>query len=131
MAQQGYLLDTHCWLWWHIDPDKLGQQAFQLIEDGNNEIFFSVVSAWEITIKHALKRIKLPFPPDSYIPKRLEKSYMEVLPIHLEHALRVGQLPLFHNDPFDRLLIAQAYTEHLTVITKDAPFKQYKIETAW
>lgn len=131
MAQQGYLLDTHCWLWWHIDPDKLGQQAFQLIEDGNNEIFFSVVSAWEITIKYTLNRIKLPFPPDSYIPKRLERSYMEVLPIHLEHALRVGQLPPYHNDPFDRLLIAQAYTEHLTVITKDALFKQYKIETAW
>lgn len=82
MARQGYLLDTHCWLWWHIDPDKLGQQAFQFIEDGNNEIFFSVVSAWEITIKYALNRIKLPFPPDSYIPKRLEKSYMDVLPIH-------------------------------------------------
>ena len=71
MARQGYLLDTHGWLWWHIDPDKLGQQAFQLIEDGNNEIFFSVASAWEITIKYALNRIKLPFPPDSYIPKRL------------------------------------------------------------
>ena len=82
-------------------------------------------------VLYALNRIKLPFPPDSYIPKRLEKSYMDVLPIHLEHTLRVGQLPPYHNDPFDRLLIAQAYTEHLTVITKDALFKQYKIETAW
>ena len=88
-----------------------------------------MVSAWEITIKYGLKKLILPLPPRQYIPKRLEQSYMEVLPIQLSHTLLVGQLPLHHKDPFDRLLIAQAQAENLTVITNDHQFEKYGIET--
>jgi PIN domain nuclease of toxin-antitoxin system len=129
MAKQHYLLDTHCWLWWHADPDKLSASTFQLIENGATKIFFSVVSAWEITIKYSLNKLQLPLPPRKYIPSRLELSYMDILPIQLEHTLRVGQLPVHHKDPFDRLLIAQAQAENLIVITHDSHFAKYEIET--
>lgn len=129
MISQRYLIDTHCWLWWHIDPDKLSRLVFQLIEDGSTEILFSVASAWEITIKYRIKKLKLPLPPRKYIPNRLEKSYMETLAIQLEHALRIEDLPLHHNDPFDRLLIAQAITENLTIITYDKQFDLYGVKT--
>lgn len=129
MAKKRYLIDTHCWLWWHIDPDKLGGSAFKLIENGENVILFSVVSAWEITIKFGLSKLELPLPPEKYIPSRLEQSYMEVLPIQLEHSLRVGQLDPHHKDPFDRLIVAQAQTENLVVITHDPLISLYGVDT--
>ena len=123
-----YLIDTHCWLWWHIDPDRLGKRTIKLIENQESTIFFSIVSAWEIVIKYNSKKIELPLPPSDYIRKRLEISYMEVIPVNLSHVLQVEKLPDHHKDPFDRLLIAQAITEKLTVITADRQFQDYKIK---
>ena len=128
MASHGYLIDTHCWLWWHIDPARLSEPVIDLIEDGATEIFFSAVSAWEITIKYGLKKLTLPLPPEKYIPSRLQHSNMETLPIGLEHALGVSKLPAHHKDPFDRLLIAQALAEKLTIITLDSQFSRYDVE---
>ena len=128
MAAQGYLIDTHCWLCWHIEPERLDQPVLHLIEDGATEIFFSVVSAWEITIKYGLNKLTLPLPPEKYIPSRLRRSYMEILPIELEHTLGVGKLPDHHRDPFDRLLIAQALSEKLTIITQNSQFNSYDVE---
>ena len=128
MALKRFLIDTHCWLWWHIDPDKLSPSIFQLIEKVKTELLFSVVSAWEITIKYSLKKLKLPLPPIKYIPSRLEQSYMEILPIQIEHTLKVGELAPHHKDPFDRLLVAQAQTEKLTVITHDPQFEKYDVD---
>ncbi len=127
-APQSYLLDTHYWLWWHLEPEKISKKIFELIENGNTKITFSVVSAWEIVIKYNLERLKLPMPPYDYIPKRLEISYMDVLPVQLEHVLQVQKLPDFHKDPFDRLLIAQAITEKLTIISADQTFKNYDVK---
>jgi len=88
-----YLIDTHCWLWWHIEPDRLASRTIDLIEDAETVIFFSVVSAWEIVIKYNLKKLRLPLSPSLYITKRLEISYMEVMPVHLAHVLQVERLP--------------------------------------
>ncbi len=123
-----YLIDTHCWLWWHIAPDRLANRTIELIENAETVIFFSVVSAWEIVIKYNLKKLRLPLPPSLYITKRLEISYMDIIPVHLAHVLQVEKLPDYHKDPFDRLLVAQAITENLTVITCDHQFRQYDIE---
>lgn len=128
IKRRNYLIDTHCWLWWHMNPDRLSRQAFELIEDGETSISFSVVSAWEIGIKYSLKKLKLPLHPYEYIPKRLEISYMDVLPVQLEHALQVEKLPDHHKDPFDRLLIAQAVAENLTVISSDRQLQSYNID---
>ena len=127
MEKRGYLIDTHCWLWWHIEPERLSGPALRLIEDGSTNIVFSVVSGWEIIIKYSLQKIKLPFSPYKYIPKRLEISYMEVLSVQLEHVLQVHKLPHHHKDPFDRLLIAQAVAENLTIISKDEQFQAYDV----
>ncbi len=123
-----YLIDTHCWLWWHIEPNRLTNPVIELIENKDSVIFFSVVSAWEIVIKYNLKKIRLPLPPSDYVSKRIEISYMEVMTVHLTHTLQVEKLPDYHKDPFDRLLISQAMTENLAVITSDHQFKQYDVE---
>ena len=129
--QRKYLIDTHCWLWWHIDPKRIGPEAIELIEDGDTTIFFSVVSAWEIVIKYNLNKLRLPFHPYEYIPKRLEISYMDVLPVQLEHALYVEKLPDYHKDPFDRLLVAQVMVEKLTIISGDQQMKAYGIDVVF
>jgi PIN domain nuclease of toxin-antitoxin system len=129
--KQNYLIDTHCWLWWHIEPHRLSRNVMELIEDGDTIISFSVVSAWEIVIKYNLKKLKLPLHPYEYIPKRLEISYMDVLPVQLEHALQVEKLPDHHKDPFDRLLVAQALTEKLTIITSDRQIESYNIDVVF
>ncbi len=94
-------------------------------------MLFSVVSAWEISIKFALNKLELPQPPSKYIPSRLEQSYMEVLPIHLEHSLIVSTLEHLHKDPFDRLIVAQAQAEKLCVITHDPMIGKYGVETTF
>jgi PIN domain nuclease of toxin-antitoxin system len=128
IRKQSYLLDTHCWLWWHIEPERLSERVTKIIEDGDTTIYFSVVSAWEIVIKYHWGKLRLPSSPYDYIPKRLEASFMDVLPVQLEHALRVEKLPRHHNDPFDRLLIAQALTERLTIISLDRQLQAYDLE---
>lgn len=126
-----FLIDTHCWLWWHINPEKLSARASRLIEDGSTDISFSVVSAWEIVIKHNLQKLELPLPPFEYIPRKLEISYMAVMPVHLSHALQVQNLPDYHKDPFDRLLIAQAISEKCLLITDDSQIGRYEVDLFW
>ncbi len=126
--KRGYLIDTRCWLWWHIEPERLDGRIIRLIEDSATDIVFSVVTGWEIVIKYGLQKLKLPFPPYEYIPKRLEISYMEVLPIQLEHVLQVYRLPAHHKDPFDRLLIAQAMVEKLIIISNDRQIQAYDVD---
>ncbi|BBO80295.1 type II toxin-antitoxin system VapC family toxin [Desulfosarcina ovata] len=130
-SKRGYLIDTHCWLWWHIEPSKLSRKVIELVEDGSTTIFFSVVSAWEIVIKYRLQKLRLPLNPYEYIPKRLEISYMDVLPVQLEHTLQVENLPDHHKDPFDRLLIAQAISEKLNLISSDCQMSSYDVEIVW
>ena len=123
----GYLIDTQSWLWWHIEPERLSVQTVKLIEDASVVIYFSVVSAWEILIKHDLGKLKLPLPPSEYVPERLEISYMEILSVQLVHVLQLETLPYYHKDPFDRLLIAQAMAENLAIITSDRKFREYEV----
>ena len=127
MARHRYLIDTQCWLWWNVAPDRLSQPAYDIISAGENTIFFSVASAWEIGIKSALGKLKLPSAAGSYVPRRLADNDISILPIALHHALAVSSLPLLHRDPFDRLLIAQAQSEKLVVITSDQFIKKYEV----
>ncbi len=122
------LLDTHCWLWWFISPEKLSDRAKSIIQNNQNTILFSAVSSWEIAIKVGLQRLKLPEPPFQYVTKRLENQNMTSFAIQHIHALRVAELPHHHRDPFDRLLIAQAQVEKLPILTSDPQFQKYDIE---
>ncbi len=122
-----FLLDTHCWLWMQAEPERFGQRAQAVVEDRGSELFLSAASSWEIAIKYALGRLPLPEPPDEYVPGRLASSGVTALAIEHGHALRVARLPPHHRDPFDRLLVAQAQLEGLTIVTRDSEIAKYQV----
>jgi PIN domain nuclease of toxin-antitoxin system len=122
------LLDTQCWLWWIVSPEKLSPEALRLIAEGGNRIYFSVASAWEIAIKHALGKLQLPEPPAAFVPPRLVRDRFLILGVSLEHVLQVAGLAPYHRDPFDRLLIAQSQLENLPILTADPVFRKYGVE---
>lgn len=118
------LLDTHLLLWAAGDPDRLSHSARALIEDPANELIFSAASLWEIAIKRGLGRAD--FHVDARVLRRclLDNGYGE-LPITSEHAVAIDSLPLIHKDPFDRILIAQAMVEGITLLTTDSLVAKY------
>jgi PIN domain nuclease of toxin-antitoxin system len=126
-----FLLDTSTFLWWVTDSDRLSPKARDVLADGNNEVWFSAVSGWEIVIKAGLGRVVLPEDPEQFLPKQLAANAFQVLPIHLRHTLRVSILPSLHRDPFDRLLVAQALVEELTILSGDAQLAGYPVPVVW
>ena len=126
-----YLLDTEVWLWSHAEPERITPGVRQLIADGREELYLSAASSWEISIKSALGKLPLPEPPALYVPKRLAAQGVRPLPITHTHTLGVAELPLHHKDPFDRLLIAQAKAEGMTILTADRSFGWYGVGVLW
>ena len=121
------LLDTHCLLWARAAPARLSSEARAALTDPRHQLFVSVASAWEIVIKHALGRLELAHAPESLVPRLIAATQAVTLPIEQSHALRVARLPLHHRDPFDRILIAQAQVERLTIVTADERFAAYHV----
>ncbi len=122
-----FLLDTHIWLWSLTTPERLSESVRNMVEDTDNMLLLSAASSWEIAIKYRLGKLPLPEPPNRFIPVRLARDGIVPLPIEHHHAQAVTDLPDHHNDPFDRLLIAQAQIERLTIITADAAFERYDV----
>lgn len=118
------LLDTHILLWTLLTPGRLPSAARDALADDANDTVVSVASVWEIAIKHALGRLNVPV-------DRLDELIAELgctlLPITLPHAIAAGALPRLHNDPFDRMLIAQARHEALTLVTADVTLRRYDV----
>ena len=117
------LLDTCVLLWWLDDPDILSKEASTAIEDPDNQIIVSVVSVWEIAIKKALGKLEAP----EDLREMIVDSEFALMTIDYEHAWQVKDLPPHHRDPFDRLLISQAKTESLTLVTRDLWLKAYNV----
>jgi PIN domain nuclease of toxin-antitoxin system len=117
------LLDTHVLLWWLDDNTRLSARAKTAITNGENVVFVSAVTIWETRIKEALGKLKLP----RNFRSVLETQPFIMLDISAEHAHAIAKLPAHHRDPFDRMLIAQAQVERLTLITSDTRIKQYKV----
>jgi PIN domain nuclease of toxin-antitoxin system len=115
------LLDTHVLLWWLEGRPELPDNARDAIATGENEVIVSVASAWEIAIKSARRRLIV----SGDLRSNIEASGMRVLPISFEHALAAGALPPHHNDPFDRMIIAQAMIEDLMIVTRDPRYEPY------
>lgn len=113
------LLDTHVWLWWHTDPQRLSARARRQIGDPGNDVFLSVASVWEMAIKRQLGKLPLPEPVATYVAVRLERDGMSPLLVSIGHAAGVETLEALHRDPFDRLLIVQARQEQLKLFTVD------------
>ena len=119
------LVDTQCWLWWFAQPERLSEEAIAHLADETNEVWFSVASVWEMGIKVAIGKLPLPESINSYISSRMRQLGARSLEISVTHALRAAALPLHHRDPFDRMLVAQAQLENLTLVSADAMFRQY------
>lgn len=126
-----FLIDTHCWLWAMAAPEKLNAAAAELIGSDENTVVFSAASAWEIGIKAGLGKLHLPEPADEYVVSRIEDHGMKSMPVYVHHAVRVAALPLHHRDPFDRLLVAQAQSEGLALMTADPRIAAYDVEIIW
>jgi PIN domain nuclease of toxin-antitoxin system len=117
------LLDTHAFLWWLNDDKKLGPKARQAVEEPGNLVYVSVATAWEIALKRASGKLDAP----GDIAEWIEQSAFSDLPIEVEHAVVSAELPKHHNDPFDRLVIAQAQLEDMTLVTHDDEIDEYDV----
>ncbi|HWZ45135.1 MAG TPA: type II toxin-antitoxin system VapC family toxin [Candidatus Saccharimonadales bacterium] len=126
-----YLLDTSIFLWSLDAFHNLNQEAQELLTTGAGEIYLSSVSSWEIAIKWGIGKLKLPGPPGSLIPSALSNLSIRTLPMTHSHAFAVADLPPHHSDPFDRMLIAQARSEDMVLLTSDRAFEKYKIKMLW
>ena len=125
------LLDTHVFLWWIVDDPRLSPRARKIIGNGENTLFLSAASAWEIAIKAKLGRLKLPDDPERFIPEQMALNAIESLPVQVSRALHVYTLPEYHSDPFDRIIIAQAQLEGLPILTADPQISRYEVDTIW
>lgn len=125
------LLDTHAFLWWIFDDPKLPPSARARITDPTAEVYFSAVCGWEIAIKAGTGRLDLPTDVAGFVIEQVRANDFLSLPVQLEHALAVRSLPAIHQDPFDRLLAAQAQMERLTLLTCDQLLQRYPVDTAW
>jgi len=119
------LLDTHVALWWMNDPSQLAEEARAAIADGANEVYLSSASVWEAAIKEASGRLAAPAP----VAETAESAGLLELPIFWKHARQAADLPSLHRDPFDRMLVAQALVEKLTLATRDPLVRQYAVLT--
>jgi PIN domain nuclease of toxin-antitoxin system len=124
------LLDTHAFLWAILDDPRLSRRAEKTFT-GPNELWLSVASLWEILIKVKAGKLPLPEPSGPYMVRKLGENRIEVLPVKLDHVLRLEDLPVHHRDPFDRILIAQSIEEKLPLVTADPVFEQYPVELIW
>jgi PIN domain nuclease of toxin-antitoxin system len=120
------LLDTHTFLWWLADDPKLGERARQAIADGSALVHVSAATLWEIAIKQALGKLKV---ESADLAAEIPANGFVELPITGRHALRAGALPRHHDDPFDRMLVAQALDEGLTLVTRDPALEAYELST--
>lgn len=125
------LLDTQCWLWWFSQPERLSEEVIEQIADETNEVWLSVASVWEMGIKVAIGKLPLPERIDDYISTRMALLGAKSLEIKASHAIQVAGLPLHHRDPFDRMLIAQAQIENMTLVSADSMFNQYEVSLLW
>ncbi|MEZ4528033.1 MAG: type II toxin-antitoxin system VapC family toxin [Desulfobacterales bacterium] len=126
-----YLLDTHTFIWWAGNPEKLSSTALNVCENRENVLFLSCVSVWEMQIKAQIGKLRLAFSVKELVEQHRIFNRLEILAIHLSHIYRLEKLPMHHNDPFDRMLISQAIEENLILISKDTAFSNYDVNILW
>lgn len=125
------LLDTHIFLWFVFAETALNSYARSLIEDKANTKFLSMASVWEMAIKHSIGKLPLTLPFEEFMRQQPERNNLVLLPMEFDHLIKVSSLPMHHRDPFDRLMIAQAMTENMAVVSADAAFDAYGVTRLW
>lgn len=125
------LLDSHAFLWWVDGGERLSRRARAAIASERNECFVSIASGWEMAIETSLGKLRLPRPIGAFLDTQLAVNRFRLLAVELSHLERVSDLPFHHRDPFDRLLVAQALEEQLSVISADRVFARYGVKRTW
>jgi PIN domain nuclease of toxin-antitoxin system len=125
------LLDTHTFIWWTIQRNKLSQLASDRLINPNNSLFLSLASVWEMQIKLQLGKLTFDLPLSELITSQQQTNGLQILPIQLEHILALGDLPNHHRDPFDRLLVAQSMVEQMAILSADIVLDSYPVQRIW
>jgi len=126
-----YLLDTHAVLWFWWDDPRLGARARSVIMDPANQKLVSLATPWEVAIKTSLKKIDIGGPYEGFFSQQMTRSCFEWMAFREEHFCRLSDLPFHHRDPFDRMLVAQALVENVSIISSDAHFEAYGVSRVW
>ena len=126
-----YLLDTCSFIWLINGSNRLSQSLQTIFKDSENILYLSIASVWEIGIKYPLKKIEFVEDPSTFIPEQRKKHNIELLSLSEESCLYTTKLPLLHQDPFDRVLIAQAMMHNLVLVTPDKLIHQYPVKYFW
>ena len=121
------LVDTHSFLWFTTDNPLLPPTILAVMQNPENELLLSMASIWEIAIKHSIGKLPLVQPFEQFITEQMQKNAISLLPIELRHTVLVSQLPFYHRDPFDRLLIAQSLVENIPILSVDTVFDAYGV----
>lgn len=124
------LLDTHVFIWYFQGSDKIGSRILEMLENPDNNLHLSIASLWEIAIKTGLEKLSLDVPFSDLQPI-LEQLLIRVLPITFQDTEHYQRLPLYHRDPFDRILISQATNHKLDLVSADTAFDAYSIRRVW
>jgi PIN domain nuclease of toxin-antitoxin system len=125
------LLDTVTFLWIVEGSERLSDVARETFRNPDHPVFLSVVSAWEIAVKHELGRLPLPERPERFVPRMRSEHLIEPLALEESAALQLPKLPRHHRDPFDRMLVCQAIDGGMTILTPDESIRQYPVSTVW
>ncbi len=123
------LLDTHTFIWLMDEPEKLSEKATQVCQDDENTLCLSTISLWEMQIKHQRGKLELGVPLEQVV--REQAVLFNLLSVDAEHVLALQALPLHHNDPFDRMLLAQTKVEGASLVSIDEQFKHYDVDVIW
>ena len=126
-----YLLDTHTFIWWDQKSANLSPRARALFHDTAARLLLSIASVWEIQIKLAIGKLALPAPLMDIVNNQIKTNQIELLPITLSHIASLDGLPMYHRDPFDRMLVAQAISEQIPIISADPVMGQYPVTAIW
>src|SRR5262245_14946654 len=125
------LLDTHTFIWWDKDPSRLSRKAMDAIMAAEADLFCSIASVWEMQIKHARGKLTLGEDVRDCVERQMRANGMKLLSIASEHVWELGRLSQVHGDPFDRMLVAQARSEGMKLVSSDATLKRYDVQTLW
>jgi PIN domain nuclease of toxin-antitoxin system len=125
------LIDTHIFIWYILDIQKLSATVRALIDDEDNKILLSTASVWEMAIKQSTGKLNFHLPFEVFIKQQLSLNDFNLLNINLDHLAVVATLPFHHRDPFYRLLIAQSLVEKIPILSVDSAFDAYPIERLW
>lgn len=125
------LLDTHAFIWWSDEPEKLSEKVLESCQNDENSLILSIASIWEMQIKIQLGKMRLKHSLRYLIENQQNINNLQILPVTINHIYMLENLPMHHRDPFDRLLICQAMEERLVLVSKDSVFSGYPVSIYW